>query len=74
MASIYIYRAIAYEKKQKKLQIFLIWLFPLFGSLFFSYFLWKDRQRFKLKKDFGNPQHSIYAGAENTGGGSHSAD
>jgi len=75
MASFYIARAVAYKKKQKILQIFLIWIFPLVGSLFFSYFLWIDRQKFKRQKDFGDSPPPYYTGAEHTGGGGgHSVD
>jgi hypothetical protein len=53
-ASLYISKAPAYERSQKQIQIVLIWVLPIIGALFFSYFLWIDRMSHKLEKQIGN--------------------
>ena len=53
-SSLYIGNADAYEKKQKIVQITLIWLVPIIGSIFFSLFLYQDRKEIKINKQIGN--------------------
>lgn len=53
-ASFYVSRAPAFTRRQKIFQIILIWLVPLLGAGFFSYFLWNDRQKRRLGKQIGN--------------------
>lgn len=74
-ASLYIGRAPAYARSQKRNQIILIWLLPIIGAAIFSYFLWLDRKARKLTREIGNDtaftdadaiQH--YLGARHRGG------
>lgn len=53
-ASLYIGRAPGYERSQKSLQIVLIWILPVVGAAFFSYFLWHDRKVQRLTRQIGN--------------------
>ena len=55
MASIYIWKAPAYESSQKVVQIIFIWLVPYFGAFFFSGFLWFERKETKkVNRKIGN--------------------
>ena len=53
-ATKYIATAPAYSSEQKKIQITLIWVIPIFGAGFFSWFLWQDRQERSRKDEIGN--------------------
>ena len=57
IASIYIAKADEYASNQKMFQIALIWLVPVFGCCFISYFLFSHRKsvgRDKLNKNNTN--------------------
>ncbi len=74
-SSVYINRAPAYEPIQKKVQITIIWLVPILGAAFCSYFLWCDRKNYKYEKKVGNntafsrsDEIRHHAGANHRGG------
>ncbi len=74
-ASVYISKAPAYEPIQKKFQIVIIWLLPILGAAFCSYFLWNDRKNHKYEKKVGNntafsssDEINHHAGANHGGG------
>lgn len=74
-ATYYIKSAPAYEPSQKKIQLIIVWLVPILGAAFFSYFLWQDRKKYRYQKQVGNNTSitnqdavSYYFGANHRGG------
>jgi len=74
-ASFYIGLADAYEANQKRLQILIVWLVPVFGAIGLSYFLYKDRSASKKQYQKGNDTSftnndaiNHYRGSEHRGG------
>lgn len=54
ITSIYTSRAPADDRIQLMLQLGVIWVIPVFGAAFVSYFLWLDRKDIRFSRQIAN--------------------